>query len=44
MLISDTKNSEAGVKPIHLPSANVREFCLYCTALANHTPEWLVVL
>jgi hypothetical protein len=44
MLISDTKNSKAGVKPIHLHTANVRELCLYCTALAKHISELLVVL
>lgn len=44
MLISDTKNSKAGVKPIHLYRANVRENCLYYTALAKHDPELLVVL
>lgn len=44
MLISDTKNSKAVIKPVHLHTAKVREFCLYYTALAKHTPELLVVL
>lgn len=44
ILISETKNSKAGVKPTHLHPENVRELCLYYTALPKHTAELLVVL